>query len=63
MAHSSIESDGHAKRRLGRVVLMTLQTDDPANPDNDSVLMVETGYAPRPIPPGGTAGPGAVDAA
>ncbi|MFD5560631.1 NUDIX domain-containing protein [Kitasatospora griseola] len=55
MEHRDIAWDGHARRRLGCLVLVTLATDDPDDPRDGSVLMVETDYQDWPILPGGAA--------
>ncbi|GLW55229.1 NUDIX domain-containing protein [Kitasatospora phosalacinea] len=55
MVHSDIPQDSHPERRAGCVVLVTLETDDPDDRRNGSVLLVVPSYKTHPILPGGAA--------
>ncbi|MFF4345649.1 NUDIX domain-containing protein [Kitasatospora sp. NPDC001540] len=58
MARSDIQRDGHPRRRLACVTVITLKTTHPTDPRNGSVLMIEADHKARPILPGGAANPG-----
>ncbi|MFI1521040.1 NUDIX domain-containing protein [Kitasatospora cineracea] len=55
MAYKDIPHDRQPRRRVGCLVLLTLETDDAGDPRNGSVLLVGKTYKRLPGLPGGAA--------